>query len=98
MPAAIEFTLEGKRVDQTKKEDILRVARRIQSIIYGDDDRIPPEIREGDQRVYFPVSNDLWLHPPSDTVFQKKDHWRLDSRYTSEHELELVVQVLKVFL
>lgn len=99
MSAAVEFTLEGKMIDSTKKENVLRVARRIQSIIYGNEfDRISPEIREGDSRVYFPDSNDFWLHPPSDTVFQKKDHWRLDSRYTSEDDLRLVVQVLKRFL
>ena len=99
MPSSIEFTLEGKRVDPVKKEDILRVAKRIQSIIYGDDSvRSPPEIIEGDGRVYFPFSNDYWLHPPWNNNDQKDGSWRLDSRYAEKDDLKLVIQVLKRFL
>lgn len=94
--SSFEFLLPVGRFDSTKKDDVLQIAGIIQSIIYrGERDLLAPEIREGDSRVYFPQSNDFWLHSPGSNSSQEKDHWRLDGRYCKESELKLFVDELE---
>ena len=93
----IDFELPQKWINPKNEEHVLLVANRISAIRYGDEHRrVPVEIRDG--KVYFQLTNDHWLLPPTKDVGQPKNHWRLTARYDDMEKLRLIVKVLQLWL